>query len=292
MKPAFQKDAEFLSDVRKGLNSGGFHLWWLGQSGFLATSNGRALVMDPYLSDSLTRKYSSTDKPHVRITERVVDPAALGALGVIEVVTSSHNHTDHFDPETLIPLLADNRGSFLVVPESNRQQAVERLSHAPGLPAAGDFEARLVGLDAGVCASVAGAKITGIAAAHNTVERDAAGHCLFLGYVIHWGGLTIYHSGDTLWHDGLVSALRPFNVDLALLPINGSRIERRVAGNLDGREAARLAHDIGAQWVIPCHYDLFGFNSEPPDLFAAECRRVGQRFYVLRNGEGWVPAME
>ena len=55
----------------------------------------------PYLSDSLTAKYAGTDKPHVRMTERAIDPARLD---FIDVVTSSHNHTDHLDHETLWPL--------------------------------------------------------------------------------------------------------------------------------------------------------------------------------------------
>src|SRR5437868_10869228 len=108
MKEAFQKNDAFIADVRRVLSSGALHLWWLGQSGFLVVQNGRALVLDPYLSDSLTRKYADTDRPHLRMTECVVEAAALGALGVIDVITSSHNHTDHFDPETLLPLLSLN----------------------------------------------------------------------------------------------------------------------------------------------------------------------------------------
>ena len=48
---------------------------------------------------------------------------------------------------------------------------------------------------------------------------------------------------------------------VALLPINGSAPERRVAGNLNGVEAATLAHAIGARMVIPCHYEMFAFNT-------------------------------
>src|SRR5437867_7603901 len=125
MKPAFQRDEVFISDVRRFLESGDQHLWWLGQSGFLIVQNGRAIVLDPYLSDSLTRKYAATDKPHVRITERVVEPAALGDLGVIDLIASSHNHTDHFDPETLLPLLALNPQARLVLPAANRETALE-----------------------------------------------------------------------------------------------------------------------------------------------------------------------
>ena len=94
---------EFLKDVRKvrSHKEGGSDLWWLGQSGFLLHYRRHFLLLDPYLSDSLTTKYARTDKPHVRMTRRVVDPAQLG---FVHVVTSSHNHTDHLDAETILPM--------------------------------------------------------------------------------------------------------------------------------------------------------------------------------------------
>jgi L-ascorbate metabolism protein UlaG (beta-lactamase superfamily) len=74
-------------------------------------------------------------------------------------------------------------------------------------------------------------------------------------------------------------------VDVALLPINGRAPERRVPGNLSGPEAAELAHDIAAKLVIPCHYDMFEFNTATPDAFAQTCRRLAQPFRILRCGE-------
>jgi hypothetical protein len=78
------------------------HLWWLGQSGFLLQWQCHHLLLDPYLSDSLTQNYSQTDKPHVRMTEFPIDPVRLD---FIDIATSSHNHTDHLDADTLRPLL-------------------------------------------------------------------------------------------------------------------------------------------------------------------------------------------
>ncbi|MCA9202273.1 MAG: MBL fold metallo-hydrolase, partial [Planctomycetales bacterium] len=104
-QPRLAHDA-LLADIRaaRGI-SDQLHLWWLGQSGFLAQWQGRHLLFDPYLSDSLTNKYAATDKPHVRMSERVVEPARLD---FVDVVTSSHNHTDHLDAETLGPILQAN----------------------------------------------------------------------------------------------------------------------------------------------------------------------------------------
>src|ERR1043165_5059106 len=278
MKRAFQKDMAFIEDVSRVLQSGGKSLWWLGQSGFLIAQNGRAILLDPYLSDTLTNKYAKTDKPHIRITERVVAPGTLPAAN-IDFITSSHNHTDHFDPETLLQLLLINPLTSLVIPVANLEISIERLGNR--------FSSRLRHLDDGSTLTIGDIEIHGIAAAHNTVERDENGHCRFLGYVIRWGSLTLYHSGDTLMHDQLVPSLRRFEIDLALLPINGDKPERRVAGNLDGPQAAKLAHDSGARCVIPCHYDMFEFNTASPNEFVAACARLNQKCHVLRNGEGW-----
>ena len=81
-------------------------------------------------------------------------------------------------------------------------------------------------------------------------------------------------------------------MDLALLPINGRAPERRVPGNFTGPEAARLAHDIGARLVVPCHYDMFEFNTASPEAFVAEARRLGQPHRVLRAGERWTSEQE
>src|SRR5688500_6794184 len=99
IEPLLQDDA-FLRDARSARPSERqIHLWWLGQSGFLIKYGNRYLLIDPYLSDSLTVKYANTDKPHTRMSERVVAPERLD---FVDVITSSHNHTDHLDAETLL----------------------------------------------------------------------------------------------------------------------------------------------------------------------------------------------
>jgi len=275
IKPALQDD-DFLADVAAARDDfGHFHLWWLGQSGFLLQWQGKHLLFDPYLSDSLTKKYAATDKPHVRMTERVVAPERLN---FIEVVTSSHNHTDHLDPDTLGPLSRANPKMDLVIPEANREFVIDRLKISVELPR---------GLDAGQFTTVAGFKIHAVPAAHEPLERDENDRHKFLGYVVEFGGGFVYHSGDTVLYDGMNEGLRRWPIDVALLPINGRAPERRVAGNLWGREAAQLAKDIDARLVIPCHYEMFEFNTATPDEFVAACRQFDQPHRVLRAGERW-----
>ena len=55
IQPLLADDA-FLADVKQTMqDSGGFRLWWLGQSGFLVQWQGRHLLLDPYLSDCSPR---------------------------------------------------------------------------------------------------------------------------------------------------------------------------------------------------------------------------------------------
>ncbi|AEI50706.1 MBL fold metallo-hydrolase [Runella slithyformis] len=273
--PAYQKDEALLQAIEKNSSTAqGFRVWWLGQSGFLIQWQGKHLLFDPYLSDSLSVKYAATDKPHTRMSELVIDPARLT---MINVVTSSHNHTDHLDAETLGPLLAANPGIQLVIPEANRAFVAERLKCAADFPK---------GLNDGENIHVAGFTLYGVPAAHNTLERDAEGRCKFMGFVAEFGGYRVYHSGDTLWYDDIVEVLKPYAVDVAFLPINGNKPERRVAGNLSAEEAARLGVAIGAKLVIPHHYDLFTFNTEDPREFVKHALLHGTPHQVLQIGEG------
>ena len=251
-------DEALLADVEAArADADAVHLWWLGQSGFLVAHGGRLLALDPYLSDSLTRKYADTDTPHVRMTRRVIAPDALPAL---DVVTSSHNHTDHLDAETLGPIL--DAGAQLVCPAANVEFAAQRLGREPD-----------VGLADGERASIAGFELEAVPAAHPELGPAYA------GYLVRCGGRTLYHSGDTLVFDGMAERLHPADIDVALLPINGA------LGNMDAGEAARTAHDIGARLAVPCHYEMFAFNTADPAEFAEACELTGQPYRVLRAGE-------
>ncbi len=127
----------------------------------------------------------------------------------------------------------------------------------------------------------------GIPAAHDDIERDIQGRCRFLGFVVRFGEWTLYHSGDTRWYEELPLVLAEHRPDVALLPINGRDVARKVAGNLDGDEAAALAKACAARTAVPRHFDMFTFNTAAPDAFRAACARLGQRCHILRCGERW-----
>lgn len=271
-----QKDEVLLADLAAagGKSPAALQVWWLGQSGFLVEWQGRRVLFDPYLSDSLTTKYAATDKPHVRMTEPCVTAEKLTG---IQWITGTHLHTDHLDGETLCGLAKANPGARLVVPVPVVDAAKQRTAGAD-LCVLGCLQDQSIG-DIAIT-------LEGVSAAHNELEYDEQGAVKCLGFILRMGPFVIYHSGDTLWYDGLLERLQaagPF--DLLLLPVNGNVPARRVAGNLNGTEAAALARACRARLVVPCHYEMFEFNTVGTEEFVTACERLAQPHRVLRCGE-------
>jgi L-ascorbate metabolism protein UlaG (beta-lactamase superfamily) len=255
---------------------GSIAVWWLGQSGFLIKSPKGLLVIDPYLSESLTAKYADTEKPHIRMTAA---PLRGEDLRSVDIVLASHKHSDHLDPGTAPAILAASPGARLVVPKS-------LVGHAGGL---GIDPARIVGIDVGEMLEITGFRIRAVPSAHEGLDTDAKGHHLYLGFVVEVEGLRLYHSGDGLAYEGLVENLGPGPFDVIFLPINGRDPRRGVPGNMSARDAVDLAARVRPRFVVPHHYDMFTFNTVPVGDFEAEARRLpdGVVAKVLRCGERW-----
>lgn len=272
MIKAIRKDQDLLEDILQQVNSEDLHCWWLGQSGFLFQYKGKRLLVDPYLSDSLTIKYAATDKPHERISELVINPLLLPQ---IDIITSSHNHTDHLDASTIKPILVNSPACKLIIPEANRKFVADRL---------GIDEASPIGLNDGETYHDEIFTITAIPAAHNTIDRNEEGKCHYLGYFIAVAGLRFYHSGDTLHFDGMEQLIKDFAPHVAMLPINGNLPSRKVAGNLNAEEAVDLAKVCKIPFVIPCHYDLFAFNTADVNDFMNIAKKKEQGYLVMDLG--------
>jgi L-ascorbate metabolism protein UlaG (beta-lactamase superfamily) len=143
-----------------------------------------------------------------------------------------------------------------------------------------------IGLNEGLIFEHLGFKIIGIASAHNTIERNDKGECKYMGFVVQFGKYSVYHSGDTLWWDGLEKIIKPYQVDIAFLPINGNKPERKVAGNMNADEAANFGKAINAKLVIPHHYNLFEFNTADPKEFEKIAQKNKLPYKTLQIGEG------
>jgi len=252
----------------------GVTLTWLGQAGFLMSGNsllrgagagsgsGPTVLVDAFL----------TDKPERRIAPPV-DPATLTD---VDVVLCTHEHWDHLDGPTLALVAQASPGAKVVVPEPVTDQAI-----AAGVPAE-----RVVGAVAYQPVEGLAVTVTPIPACHGVDMADAynfgtdlsGGVVRYLGYVVDFGGVRVYHAGDTIWWPGQEQALRDLGVHVALLPINGRdpvREADNIVGNMDHREAALLAAAAGVQLLVPMHWDMFEGNRGFPDQLVAAVERLG-----------------
>jgi L-ascorbate metabolism protein UlaG (beta-lactamase superfamily) len=187
------------------------------------------------------------------------------------------NHTDHLDGETLIPLLTANPNLKVIVSRTNVNFAAERLQVSAErlTPIRVDDDAINVGpFD-----------IYAIPSAHEILERDENGDYKCIGLIVQVGGQTIYHSGDAIPYEGLVETLKHWRIDIAILPINGRDSSRGVPGNFTGQEAAELGKQINAGMVVPCHYEMFEFNTVQPEEFLMAASKINQPYQILKYGE-------
>ena len=251
-------------------------VWWLGQSGYLIKASTGTLVIDPYLSEHLTAKYANTDKPHVRMTEAPIRGVDLTG---VDLILSTHKHSDHLDPGTMPDLLVASPSAILILPAALVEHA-----RGLGLPAV-----RVIGIDAGETSIHADFRVRAIPSAHEGLDTDERGRHLYLGYVIEAAGRRLYHSGDSLAYEGLAEQLGDEPFDAFFLPINGRDPKRGVAGNMNAAEAVALAARCRPRYLVPHHYDMFTFNTVPVATFEAEARKLpaGVEPVVLRCGERW-----
>jgi L-ascorbate 6-phosphate lactonase len=250
-------------------------VWWLGQSGYAIKTASALLYIDLYLSEHLTAKYAGSEKPHVRMTEA---PLRGKDITNADWVFASHKHSDHLDPGTMPDLLAASPHARLVLPAALVDYAVSL-----GLP-----RERLIPTRGDEIFQVGPISVHSVPSAHPDLDHDEANGYPFLGYVLTMDGLTLYHSGDSLAYDGLAERLRPLEVDIAFLPINGTDARRtalKVPPNMNVEEVVDLARAISPRLVIPHHYDMFTFNTVDVREFTRRADAVGLPYAVLRCGE-------
>ena len=83
---------------------------WLGQAGFLFETEKICIMIDPYLSNSV-------EKRNPQSYRRVPVNEALFALKP-DVMIFTHNHLDHYDPETVSRYISTTSNVVVLAPHS------------------------------------------------------------------------------------------------------------------------------------------------------------------------------
>ena len=236
-------------------------LWWLGHAGFIIRFANITFYIDPCLSNQPGRE------------RRMAAPLDAGEIRNADMIFATHGHPGHLDAPSLCTILEACRGAKLVLPKSAAESA-----HAAGIP-----YPRMTTTDSGLRIEYFKDNLYGrvyaVPSAHPRLDWTSTGGYPYLGYLIRFGRWTIYHAGDCVMYPELAAHLRPFNVNVALLPIGGS--------NFSVPEAAQLASDIGAGWTVPMHYGAFSEDRETEFVSHMLGQRPEQQFKVFQCGEKW-----
>ena len=99
------------------------------------------------------------------------------------------------------------------------------------------------------------------------------------GFVITMDGTTVYHAGDTALFSDMQLVRDLYRPDVALLPIGGRY-------TMGPEEAMVAARSVGAQLVLPMHYDTFPAIEQDVRKFKQAIERTTPiRVRVLSPGE-------
>ncbi len=211
---------------------------WLGQAGLYLQMGGLKIIIDPYLTDSVG-KIDSSKSRRIPVDESVFDIEP-------DVLIFTHDHLDHYDPESAERYLRQDKGFLVLAPNGCWQKA-----RAIG------GKHNYVLFDSGTEWTQGDVKFTAVPAVHSDPYA--------IGLLIEAEGKTVYITGDTLYSRKLLNAL-PDNIDVIFLPING------VGNNMNMTDAARLAKDSKAKLAVPIHVGMM--DEIDPNEFSCQNKKV------------------
>ena len=264
------------------------YVWFTGQHGFIANLGGLVFYFDVILNDF-------PDK-NGRSLREYPPPFAPSEIQRVDYVLCTHDHSDHLNLETLLPLANANPDTRFVVPAPCKHVLLN----------AGIDKGRIISARAGEAVNFAHTSqisdslfLIPVPAIHTRYiqddgEKDENGDYTSLGFILKNNGLSIYHPGDTWVTPLLVKTLKAHApLDIAMLPINGTDWERtgeNCIGNMGYLDALKLARALPVDTVIPSHYDMIANNSENPGRFAASMYTLcpEKRFHIMALGERFI----
>lgn len=218
---------------------------WLGQAGFVIHTADVSALIDPWLS------------PHEL---RIRPPAVVTELpDALDWILVTHEHEDHLDIPLIRDLVARRPTLRIVIPTPLAARVSEQVPFARIFPVQPGDQLRQDGLGLDVVPAMHGVTVSdGYSAGPQSKPTP------YVGYVLRLGQVAVYHAGDTILSESLINTLTSMSINVALLPINGRDFFREsagVLGNLNADEAVQLTSVIGAQLLIPMHYDMVRGNT-------------------------------
>ena len=252
-------------------------LFYIGQVGFIIKFQDKYIMIDGYLSDYVDRNCC---RENVIWKRRYPAPIPPEDLDFVDYVFCTHAHFDHADPDTLsVVARVNTKAKFFA--SAATSNILENYGITPN---------RITGLHCHVPEKLTDTiTVTAIPSAHEVLHQNASGDYEEVGYRFQFGDITLFHGGDGCPYDGLEQALTGCNI--LILPINGRDYYRTqvqdIIGCFDSREALTLARNIGADLLIPTHFDLYDINCVNPSYFVDLQQKMNpqQKYHIFMPGE-------
>ncbi|MBO5369327.1 MAG: MBL fold metallo-hydrolase [Clostridia bacterium] len=196
---------------------------FLGQAGLLFEDNDFVIMIDPYLSDSV-EKINSKNYRRVAVNEEF--------FGIVpDVMIFTHNHLDHYDPETVSRFITPRSSVKVLAPQSVWDE-VRKLGG----------NNNYVLFNRHTQWSQNGIRFTAVKAEHSDISP--------IGVIIDDGKRKYYVTGDTLFNREIFADI-PDDIYALFLPVNG------VGNNMNMTDAARFARIVNAEMTVPIHIGMF-----------------------------------
>lgn len=196
---------------------------YMGQAGLLFEKNGFKIMIDPYLSDSV-EKINSNNYRRVAVDESFfkIKP---------DVMIFTHNHLDHYDPETVEKFITKDSNILVLAPKSVWDE-VRKIGGNNNFVL---FNRHTSWTENEI-------KFTAVKAEHSDITP--------IGVIIDDGEKKYYITGDTLYNEEIFEDI-PENIYALFLPVNG------VGNNMNMSDASSFAKRIDAEKIVPIHIGMF-----------------------------------
>ena len=174
-----------------------------------------------------------------------IDPFKLQeGLPPADIILITHDHSDHLSPGDLSKIVGESTIIVSVAAAKDRlpKKAVFRQVKAGDTLTVKDIRIEVV-------------------PAYNMKEKFHPKDMGLVGYIVHVGGRSIYHAGDT----ELIPEMNNIKADVALLPVGGTY-------TMDAADAARAANIIKPKVAVPMHYGTIVGSENDAKTFKAKCK--------------------
>ena len=196
---------------------------YLGQAGFLFEKDGFKIMIDPYLSNSV-EKINPNNYRRVAVDESFFNIKP-------DIMIFTHNHLDHYDPETVGHFITSDSKVTVLSPKSVWDE-VRKIGGNNNYVL---FNRHTSWTENGI-------KFTAVKAEHS----DSAP----IGVIIDDGEKKYYITGDTLYNEEIFEDI-PDDIYALFLPVNG------VGNNMNMTDATHFAKRVNAEKMVPIHIGMF-----------------------------------